>query len=117
MSQSPFLAAALLVALAFAACLEPKDLADSGIPGIPSVPIALESYVNPVILEHEHDDLDAHSIGSNVDLIGRDPMGEKGPSGGPGEIEVVGDYAYVAMLGYGFAIVDVSDPTAPKTVS
>lgn len=77
----------------------------------------LDPYVNPVILEHDHDDLDAHSISSNVDLIGRDPMGEKGPSGGPGEIEVVGDYAYVALLGYGFAIVDVSDPANPKTVS
>ncbi|HEX9816902.1 MAG TPA: hypothetical protein VGB18_07970, partial [Candidatus Thermoplasmatota archaeon] len=76
-----------------------------------------DAYVNPVILEHDHDDLDAHSISSNVDLIGRDLMGEHGPPGSPGEIEVVGDYAYVALLGFGFAIVDVSDPTAPKTIS
>ena len=117
MSRSTLTAVALAIALMAAGCLQPKDLVGSEAPSLTTVPVALEPYVNPIILEHDHDDLDAHSIGSNVDLVGRDLMGANGPPGGPGEIEVVGDYAYVALLGYGFAIVDISDPAAPKTIS
>jgi hypothetical protein len=117
MIHNGFVAAWLAIALTAAGCLGSVPTASDDVGLAPELPVVLDPYVNPIVLEHDHDDLEAHSISSNVELIGRDPMGPEGPPGGPGEIEVVGDYAYVALLGYGFAIVDLTDPAAPKTVS
>jgi hypothetical protein len=117
MSRNHLYVVLVATVLAVSGCLQPKDVTGDDGDDVVSASGLLEPYVNPIILEHEHKDLEAHSISSNVDLIGHDLMGPNGPPGGAGEIEVVGDYAYVALLGFGFAIVDISDPTAPKTVS
>ncbi|HLE48053.1 MAG TPA: hypothetical protein VI818_07130, partial [Candidatus Thermoplasmatota archaeon] len=62
-------------------------------------------------------DLSLHNISNHAELVGRVPVGGDGmPVGGEGEIDVVGDYAYVAIFSYGFAIVELKDPANPKVV-
>jgi hypothetical protein len=74
----------------------------------------IRPFINPIVLDHEHADVAEHAMSNNVELVGREP---KILPGGVGEIDTAGDHAYVALLGYGFAIVDVKDPTAPKLLS
>ena len=81
---------------------------------------ALAPFVNPVIIEHDHTDFDVHVLSNNVEQVGHSYLslpGQTGTPGGLGEIDVVGSYAYVAVFNHGFAIVDLSDPTAPSLVS
>ena len=101
--------------LAMAGCLDAgSDGADD-----PDAPLlaALEPFVNPISLDHDHADLDLHQQWNNVDLVGHDYLGADGPPGGMGEIDVAGDYAYVATFEAGFSIVDLSDPSDPELVS
>ncbi len=75
-------------------------------------------FVNPIVLEHDHGDLSEHTITNNIDLVGRDPVGADGLPPGPlGEIDVAGHWAFVAVFNVGFAIIDLSDPKNPTTVS
>jgi hypothetical protein len=103
-------ALAALALVPLAGCLDGGSDAGDGAP-------AMVPFVNPIILDHEHDDLLAHAIANNVSLVGHDYLGPNGPAGGIAEIDVAGDHAFVALMGYGFAIVDVSDPTDPELVS
>lgn len=79
-----------------------------------------DTFVNPVIVEHDHTDFSQHVLANNVEKIGHsylDPAGGNMTPGGLGEIDVVNNYAYVAVFGRGFAIVDLTDPANPKLVS
>ena len=113
----PLAAAALLSAglALLSGCLdglEGSDLADPG-----DQAAALEPFVNPIDLDHDHADLSLHQRWNNIDLVGHDYLGPNGPPGGLGEIDTAGDYAYVATFGAGFSIVDISDPADPELVS
>lgn len=110
--------AALVPALVLllSGCLEPNGA--GGASGFDDLVPDVAGFVNPIVLDHDHRDLDEHQAANRVELLGRDPIGANGiPPGGFGEIDVQGHYAYVAMFGAGFAIVDLSDPANPKTVS
>ncbi len=74
-------------------------------------------WINPVILEHDHGDPTAHDLANNVTLVGHHPLGSDGPPGGISEIDVAGDHAYLGVMGHGFMILDISDPTDPVLVS
>jgi hypothetical protein len=81
---------------------------------------ALDPFVNPLGVGHDHADFDVHVLSNNVDLVGHsylDPTGGNQTPGGLGEIDVAGDHAYVAVFGVGFAIVDLKDPANPTLVS
>jgi hypothetical protein len=97
-----------------AGCL---DSSGPGREGGPVDGVALDAFVNPIDLNHEHADLSLHQDWNNVELVGHDYLGPNGPPGGLGEIDVAGDHAYVATFGAGFSIVDISDPTNPELVS
>lgn len=108
------LLAALLVPLA--GCLSDGN-------GVPQDPLdggqgpQLAPFVNPIDLEHDHGDITLHTASNNIELVGHDYLGANGPPGGLGEIDVAGDYAFVAVFNHGFAIIDLSDPTDPEMVS
>jgi hypothetical protein len=82
-----------------------------------SRPVDLAPFVNAIAVGHDHTDFDSHVLSNNVELIGHSYLGDNGPPGGLGEIDVVGNYAYVAVFNVGFAIVDLSDPAHPTLVS
>jgi hypothetical protein len=105
---------ALLVALVLAGCVSDKtNRNDDAGPWVPE----LTPFVNPIELDHDHRDLALHALSNNIELIGHTSMTPNGPPGGLGEIDVAGDYAFVAVFNHGFAIIDISDVTAPKMVS
>jgi hypothetical protein len=108
------LLAAVLVAAGLAGCLSSSPS--------PSTTHAagLEPFVNPIGVGHDHADFSVHVLSNNVDLVGHsylDPDGGNETPGGLGEIDVAGDYAYVAVFGHGFAVVDIHDPANPKLMS
>ncbi|MEA3166630.1 MAG: hypothetical protein QOJ26_1502 [Thermoplasmata archaeon] len=105
---------AMALAFVLPGCL--SDLVDDSSGG-PGGSAALEPFVNPIDLDHDHDDITLHEFSNNIDLVGHTYMGENGPPGGLGEIDTAGDYAYVAVFGHGFAIIDLVDPTDPQMVS
>ena len=113
MRTGPSFAALLLLTTFFAGCL--AGVKDT-LPGEEEQPLGsvLKPFVNPIVLDHEHKDLQEHQLTNNVELVGREP---KVLPGGVAEIDTAGDTAYVALLGYGFAIVDLKEPTAPKVLS
>ena len=106
--------AGAVLALALPGCL--SDLVDDASGDRPAA-VALDPFVNPIDLEHEHSDLSLHQLSNNIDLVGHTYMGDNGPPGGLGEIDTAGDYAYVAVFDHGFAIIDLADPTNPQMVS
>lgn len=112
----PFLASTGFAAvLLLAGCLSPS-------PGSTTGPLDLKAtaFVNPAIVGHDHTDFSVHVLSNHVDLVGHsylDPTGGKTTPGGLGEIDVAGSYAFVAVFGHGFAIVDLKDPSNPKLVS
>ena len=114
----PFaLALAASAAFVLAGCLSPHPAAPPA-----KDPQALDPFVNPIAIggEHDHKDFAQHLLSNNVDLVGQsylDPTGGNKTPGGLGEIDVAGDYAFVAVFGVGFAIVDLKDPAHPKLVS
>ena len=103
-----------LVSLAFAGCLgqDGTPLQDPLVDPL----TGLAPFVNPIDLNHDHGELSLHMESNNVDLVGHVDFGLD-PTVTLGEIDVAGDYAYVAVFGHGFAIVDVSDPANPVLVS
>ena len=79
--------------------------------------LSADAFLNPIDLDHQHNDLSLHNVSNHAELVGRIPVGGDGmPPGGEGEIDIVGDYAYVAIFNFGFAIVDLKDPANPKVV-
>lgn len=77
---------------------------------------------DPLVLEHDHNDPALHDfVTSNVQrlahLAWEPTLLDRYPLQQWGELDVKGDTAYVAALWSGFAIVDVADPAAPKTLS
>lgn len=105
---------AALVSLAFAGCAgtSPDDGAD------PTLPVEISPFVNPIDLEHDHGDLALHTQSNNVELVGHLPFFDEDFAPRTlGEVDTAGDHAYVAVFGFGFAIVDVSDPANPTLVS
>ncbi len=70
-----------------------------------------------MILEHDHADPTVHDLANNVNLVGFHPLGPDGPPGSVSEIDVAGDYAFLGIMGHGFMIVDISDPSVPVLVS
>jgi len=108
---------ALLAAVALAALLS-GCLQSGSHPGAAAAdPARLDPFVNPITLGHDHKDFAQHLLSNNVDLVGHsylDPTGGNVTPGGLGEIEVAGDYAFVAVFGKGFAVVDMKDPTHPR---
>lgn len=77
---------------------------------------------DPLILEHDHEDPALHELSTpNVKLLAHmawDPvLFDRYPARQYGEIDVEGNIAYVAALWSGFAIVDITDATQPRTLS
>lgn len=106
---------AVLVVAGLSGCMSSKEGPTTQVD-----PEALAPFVNPIALDHDHKDFAQHILSNNVDLVGHsylDPAGGNVTPGGLGEIDVAGDYAFVAVFGHGFAVVDLKDPTAPKLVS
>ncbi len=108
---------ALLMAaiLALAGCVSTSTPS-----GADTASLAAKPFVNPAIIEHDHTDFSLHVLSNNVELVGHSYLslpGQTGTPGGLGEIDVVGTYAYVAVFGHGFAIVDLADPANPTLVS
>lgn len=104
-----------LLSLTFAGCLDEDGtpLQDSVIDPL----TGLAPFVNPIDLDHDHADLSLHTLGNNIELVGHNLVGEQGPPGGLGEIDVAGNYAFVAVFNHGFAIFDLTDPTQPELLS
>lgn len=106
--------AILVVAVLAAGC------ADDGTTPQTDSPATPQPFVNPIGIGHDHEDFSVHVLSNNVEQVGHSYLslpGQEGTPGGLGEIDVVGDYAYVAVFGHGFAIVDLKDPTKPRLVS
>lgn len=104
------------VALLLSGCMQ------ANLPATPAISPAdvVAPFVNPIAVGHDHKDFALHVLANNVDLIGHsylDATGGNNTPGGLGEIDVAGDYAFVAVFGHGFAIVDIKDPANPKLVS
>lgn len=108
-------ALAALAILPLAGCLSDDGAPDVPGPGDPGYVAPMEPFVNPIDLDHDHGDLSLHTHSNNIDLVGHVDFGLD-PTVTLGEIDVAGDHAYVAVFGRGFAIVDISDPTAPTLV-
>lgn len=117
MSSRSVTLSAIALALALSGCAASPPGAPLGTdPTPPQVPPF--EFHSPLVLDHDHSDLAEHNVSNAVTLIGHEPVGAMDlPAGGVGEIDVAGNYAYVAIIGYGFAIVDVSDPSKPDTVA
>jgi len=104
----------LLAGLALSGCLdstpaETDDLVEEVV-----------GFVNPAILAsdgHDHADLSAHTVRNAVERVGHSYLGEDGPPGRIGEIDVAGQYAFAALFDVGFGIIDLSDPAAPELMS
>jgi hypothetical protein len=103
--------AALFLTLVFAGCTEKGNA-----PG-EDVETFTPTWTNPIVVDHEHDDVALHAIANNMSLVGHTYMTPNGPPGGLGEIDVAGDYAFVATFDHGFAIIDLSNASAPEMVS
>jgi hypothetical protein len=103
---------ALVLAAALPGCL--SDLVDDA--DRDGSDARLDPFVNPIDLEHNHTELALHHQSNNIDLVGHVYFDGIEPTT-LGEIDVAGTYAYVAVFGHGFAIVDLLDPTNPKVVS
>ncbi len=103
------LVVAILLLSSVAGCLSSEspetDLADS------------VSWANPIILGHDHSDPDVHDLANNMSLVGFNPLGDDGPPGSISELDVAGNYVFVGVMGHGFMIVNITDPTAPEVVS
>ncbi len=74
-------------------------------------------WLSPFVLGHDHGDPALHNTSNNMTLIAREPLGENGPPGRISEIDVQGGYAFLGIMGYGFQVVDISDPTQPVLVA
>ncbi len=110
---------ALLATMAFAGCISSGgDDATVAPPATLEEILSrtMEPFANPIDLEHDHGDLSLHNLSNNVDLVGHVDFGLE-PTVTLGEVDIASDYAYVAVFGHGFAIVDVSDPADPQLVS
>ncbi len=107
--------AALVALPALAGCLgDASD--DSPLDDANDMP-ALAPFVNPISVGHDHDTLEGHEHANNMHLIATEPVTPDGPPGYMAEIDIAGDHAFVAIMNVGFAIIDVSDPANPVTVS
>ncbi|MGB0652245.1 MAG: LVIVD repeat-containing protein [Thermoplasmatota archaeon] len=99
----------LLVGLAGCLSDDPVDEAAQGAND------ALAPWIDPIILGHDHADPMAHDLANNMELVGFHPLGDDAsPWRSISEIDVAGDHAFVGLMGYGFAIVDLTDPTQPN---
>ncbi|HUR62645.1 MAG TPA: hypothetical protein VM286_09815 [Candidatus Thermoplasmatota archaeon] len=105
--------ALLAVALLLAGCISPGSLGTDAPPGA----FLPKPFLNAIQVGHNHTDFAQHVLSNNVELVGHDYLGPDGPPGGPAEIDVVGRYAYVALMGVGFGIVDLANVTHPTLVS
>lgn len=115
MKFSPVLLALAFSALALAGCIADDD---AGTPVLTTPEPA--PFVNPATLAeegHDHDDPAQHDIANNMTLVGFEALGPNGPPGGISEIDVAGDHVFLGIMGYGFQIVNIEDPTQPKLVS
>ncbi len=74
-------------------------------------------WVAPIILGHDHADPTLHDLANNMTSVGFNPLGADGPPGSISEIDVAGGYAFVGVMGFGFQVVDIRDPTDPILVS
>ncbi|MGQ0535757.1 MAG: LVIVD repeat-containing protein [Methanobacteriota archaeon] len=121
----PILSALSILSVVLAGCIgSSEDPSPSGLPELSGIEIG-----TPVIQSHDHLDASLHVGSANVRLVGYN----NGYDGAPipphvtyAEFAVKGDYAYLGRVAWtlapetgdagGFAIIDVSDPTAPKKV-
>lgn len=116
--RSPTLLLVLSLALAaLAGCVSSPD--DAGRASVPT------TFVDPIVEQHDHSDPAAHALWTpNVRQLSFNSLGEapNKTRGTYGEIDVHGDWAYVAVLGDrgetpGFLVLDVKDRASPKVVS
>lgn len=109
------LLAFLLITTAVAGCLDDRPMAAQD----PEAE-ARSLYVDPVQFiddGHDHGDPLTHDVANNITQVGFHPLGDGGPPGSVSEIDVAGDHAFVGVMGHGFMIVDIEDPTDPQLVS
>jgi hypothetical protein len=76
----------------------------------------LAPFVNPIDLNHDHNDIALHTASNNVELVGFNPIKPDGPGATLGEIDVAGHYAFVAYFDHGFLIIDLSNVSSPQVV-
>ncbi len=107
---------AFLLILLLAGCLSSPAPSTGGPASDSLLP---KPFVNPLALEHDHKDFSLHILSNNVDLVGHSYLAPDGANvpGTLGEIDTVGNFAYVAVFNHGFAIVDLSNASAPQLVS
>lgn len=117
--MSRILASALFVVLVLVAgCTDPASKTGIGGDG------GLEGswLADALALEHDHADPAVHTNGTpNIHPLAylkwQALLLDKYPAQQYGEIDVVGDLAFVAALASGFAIVDIKEPASPRTLS
>ncbi len=98
------LIAAMVSLVAFAGCIsDANEPIDSE---------TLAEFANPIVHDHDHDDPFLHDISNNMELVGYHPIRE-GDINTISEMDLAGGHAFVAEMGYGFHIFDVSEPTEP----
>ncbi len=104
----------LLVMTALAGC------ATDGSTGVDDVDGAIEEtfeWLSPFVLGHDHSNRTLHNTSNNMTLVGHHALGDNGPPGSISEIDVAGGYAFLGIMGYGFQVVDISDPANPELVA
>ncbi len=65
---------------------------------------------------HDHSDPFQHDIANNMTLEAFLPLGSDGAPGSISEMHVAGDWIFQGVMGHGFQIIDISNPTAPELV-
>ncbi len=104
----------LLLVTAFAGCAsEPADTVDEAKEPVEET----FEWLAPIVIGHDHADPLLHDLANNMTLVGFNSLGPDGPPGSISEIDVAGGFAFLGVMGYGFLVVDLADPTSPELVA
>ena len=107
---TPSIVFAVLVLASLAGCAEERPRGEGAVHDE-------VGWRNPLVSDHDHTEIHEHGIANNMSLVGHSYLTPQGPPGLLGEMEVAAGHAYVAIIGHGFAILDLSDPARPETRS
>ncbi len=108
----------IIAALVAAGCISPEE----ALPDPDDAMNTVEAFLDPILDSHDHADPAEHALKTaSMHELGFNVLGDDGkPFTYIGEIDWLGDYAYIAVIGRGslpgFVIVDVTDATNPVVV-